>query len=546
MRLKSTKISLNQIPNFCLLILTLSSFLAGCASMQTPSGGPKDTIAPLIVKETPKNLTRNFTSKEVRLQLNEFIKLSNEFKEISTSPFMEKMPLFKVRKNILLIQFQDTLEKNTTYTINFGKAIVDYNEGNVLKNYSYVFATGNVIDSLSISGTVINSLTKEPELDATVFIIPTKQDSIFGKRRASIFASTDSSGNYSLKNLRADTYRIYALKEQGGDRIYNSPKEAIGFRKDSIVLNGNVTGINLEVFQGEPATVTIQDRRIENDGRIFLTFNKPMEQPSVQILQPSEFDGKKFIEFNKKADTAMIWLPQMTFDSLTVAAKNGKQYVDTVVLRRSKQDTYKKIITISENLSNKTLKPATDLVLTFSAPVNRFDETKIKLLEDSVARRPQILKDTTSFRKYIIKYPWKSKRDYILELSDNAFLNDFEGKSKSRTLSFTLDNEDNYGNLTLDVKVPDNTKNYIVQLLRGKNEILREDILKKSQKLNYTTFSTGTYYLRIVYDVNKNGKWDTGNVYKKQQPEAIWNYEKEITLRANWDLEETITIPAPK
>jgi uncharacterized protein (DUF2141 family) len=546
MRLKGLKISLNHFVYFALIFLTVLGLISGCASIQQPTGGPKDTIAPKILKETPKNLTRNFSSKEVNIQFSEFVKLNNEFKEISISPYMEKLPFFKARKNNLEIQFQDTLQKNTTYTINFGKAIVDNNEGNQLKNYSYVFATGNVIDSLSISGSVTNSLTKKPELDATVFIIPIKQDTIFGKRRASIFTTTDSSGNYSLKNLRADTYRIYALKEEGGDRIYNSPKEGIGFRKDSIILTRNVSSINLEIFQADPAVITIQDRKIDKDGRILLTFNKGVEKPGIQILQPAELDKRKFVEFNKKNDSAFLWLQEMKFDSLKIVAKSNTQNVDTVTLRRNNRDTYDRAISISDNLSNNTLKPKTDLILTFSSPVNKFDESKIKLLEDSIARKAQIIKDTTSFRKYIIKYPWRLNRSYILQLAESAFLNDFGGKSKYRTVSFTLDNPENYGNLTLNVKLSDTSKTYIVQLLRGEDEILKSDIIKQNTKINYTGYPTGTYYIRVVYDTNKNGKWDTGDVREKRFPEKVWYYEKEITLRANWDLEEQLIIPAPK
>src|SRR5690606_4227965 len=143
-------------------------------------------------------------------------------------------------------------EANTTYTINFGKAIGDFNEGNPLLNYSYVFSTGNVIDSLSISGNVIDALTKKPEKEIAVILIPTRQDSIFGKRKANIFTITDTSGNFQLKNLREDTYRIYALKEENNDRVYNAAGEYIGFLNDSIQLRKDTAGIQLQISKGIP------------------------------------------------------------------------------------------------------------------------------------------------------------------------------------------------------------------------------------------------------------------------------------------------------
>ena len=158
------------------LVFLYSLFLISCASVQSPTGGPRDTIQPVVLKELPKNLTRNFSSTKIEIEFDEFVKLSNEFTEISVSPAMDIPPAYKAKKEILQISFEEELQKNTTYTINFGKAIADVNEGNILKNYSYVFSTGNQIDSLSISGRVINSLNKQKLKDVTVFILSISQD----------------------------------------------------------------------------------------------------------------------------------------------------------------------------------------------------------------------------------------------------------------------------------------------------------------------------------------------------------------------------------
>lgn len=540
---KGLKTGLNLISLFFIVFVLSSSLFSGCASMQPPTGGPKDSLPPKVVKETPKNLTRNFKADKIEIQLNEFFKLNSEFTEISISPAMEQLPLFKAKKNVLEIRFQDTLEKNTTYTIHFGKAIADVNEGNILKNYSYVFATGNIIDSLSISGKVINTLTKEPELDATVFIIPTRQDTIFGKKRASIFTTTDSSGNYSLKNLRSDTYRIYALKEKGGDRIYNSSNEQIAFRNDSIALKKEINNVNLELFQEVPAVFRVTERKIENTGRLLFTFNRGLEKPDLQIIQPAALNEKKIVEFNKRADTASLWLPEMTFDSIAVVVKDSTINLDTLVLRRNSKDVYKRELQVSDNLSGGKLKPGSDLAIILSAPVDKYDVSKVKVLEDSVARRAEIIKDTTSTRKYFIRYRWRNKREYILDLGENAFFNNFGGKSVATTRRFTLEEIENYGNLELDVTTPDTNQQFVIQLIKDQTEVLRNDVVVGNKKVVYTQYPTGSYTIRVAYDLNKNKKWDTGNVKLKRQPEPVWNYEKEISLRANWDLEEKITIP---
>lgn len=531
---------------FLTYAILLVGLLHGCASIQQPTGGPKDKEPPKVLKETPKNLSTNFHAKEINILFDEYFKINNEQKEFSISPALDKTPYFKIKKKILNIRFDDTLAANTTYSINFGRGLVDYNEGNILKNYMYVFSTGNKIDSLTISGKVTNTLTKKPVLDATVFIIPTSQDTIFGKRRANISTTTDSSGNFSLKYLHPDTYRIYALKEEGGDRIYNSTNEEIGFQKDSIKLTKNIADVKLELFKEEPQNFRITDRKIEKDARITYIFNKKLELPSIKILHPAELDADKITEFSLTKDTASIWTRSMDFDSIKVAILDNGKPIDTTIIRRGKRDTYNKEIKITDNTPSNKIKPGTDLILTFSAPVGTINPRKISLTQDSIpVNGLRIIKDTLSARTYIFKYPWRENRQYILKLDSNAIGGKFGGQNKIFTKTFTLNELINYGNLSLAVTVPDTSKNYIVQLLNEKDEIIRQNITTKNTTLSYVTYPLGKYHFRVIYDENRNNKWDTGNVRSKIEPEKVWNSPDEITLRANWDLEEKLTIPPP-
>src|SRR5690606_12862639 len=131
-----------------MIIFVLNMIISSCASVQAPTGGPRDTISPKVLKETPQNLSRNFNSDRIEIQFDEFVKLTNEFTEISITPALDIPPVYRVRKQNLQIRFENPLEENTTYTINFGKAVSDVNETNILKNYTYVFATGDQLDSL--------------------------------------------------------------------------------------------------------------------------------------------------------------------------------------------------------------------------------------------------------------------------------------------------------------------------------------------------------------------------------------------------------------
>ena len=525
---------------------SISLLFLGCANMQQPMGGPKDITPPKVVKEIPSNLTRNFSVSKIEIQFDEFIKLKNESSEISISPAIDKMPIFKVQKKILDLKLEQAFEKNTTYTINFGKAIVDVNEGNILQNYSYVFSTGDHIDSLSISGNVKSAINSVPLKDVTVFVLPIGQDSLFGKKKANIFTSTDSVGNFILKNLRENTYWIYALKKPaaGGDRIFNPNTDEIGFLKDSIVLKKNTKDIKLNVFKETPSSLRNLADKIEADGRILLVFNKPVAE--LKIVDPVLLDQKKIVEFSAKKDSAFVWLPELTFDSLKIQASDQAKLAITVTINRNKKDTYTRAILVSDNLiSNQKLKPRADLVLSLSSPMAEFDVSKMSLLQDSVPVKGfSLVKDSNSLRKVIVKFAWKPNKTYSLKLADSSFTDIFKTKSKTYSRKFTLDSDDNYGNLSIVVAVPDTTKNYLVQWLNEKQIIVRTDIISKNTAIKYQTYPTGKYTARVVYDANKNGEWDTGNVRQKLQPEKIWNYEKVITLRANWDVEEKIVIPA--
>ncbi|MFA6944650.1 MAG: Ig-like domain-containing protein [Pedobacter sp.] len=530
-----------------IVIFWLATFVSGCASMQSPTGGPKDSLPPGIVSEFPKNYTKNFTAKRIEIEFNEFVKLSNEFTEISISPAMDLPPAYKVKKENLIIEFKQELEKNTTYTINFGKAIADVNESNILKNYSYVFSTGNEIDSLSISGSVINSLTKEKLKEVTVFILPISQDSLFGKKRASIFNITDTAGTFKLSNLREDTYNVYALLEQGGDRIYNGQNEEIGFLSKPLKLNKDTSGLVLQVFKETPSVFMVKDRRIEGDGRITLIFNKPVNEPSLRIIEPANLDKDKTVEFNTKRDSATIWLPELTFDSINVVINSSGKGLDTITLRRNKRDSYVQSLIAVDNLTGTKIRPGSELTFLFSSPIKSYQVQQISLLEDSIpVKGMQILKDPNSLRRYSIKYPWKLKKQYILKLSENAFTDILSNKSKIYNRKFELDTDDNYGSISIKVNVPDTAKTYLVQWLNEKRDVLKQNSLRENTVLNFIRYPTAKYYIRIIYDENNNGEWDTGNLKTGNQPEKTWNFEKSISLRPNWDLEENIVIPNPE
>src|SRR5690606_25408383 len=426
-----------------------------CANMQRPTGGPKDSIPPKLLAEVPENLTRNFSEKEIVLTFDEFIKKNNEFKEFSISPDVEKQPEYKIRKKSLHIILPDSLEENTTYTINFGKGLVDYNEGNPIVNYTYVFSTGPELDSLTISGQVKNAYTKTYDMkedpDLKVLLIPTRQDSIFGKKKANIFTSVDSSGNFQFKNLREDTYRIYALKEQNNDRIYNSPDELLGFLLDSIVLDKDVSGVHIEYSKGKPEKHRTIDKKIEKNGSIILTFNQFLDNPNLKILDPSDLNTNKIINYSNYNDSAFVYIEKLEFDSIKFELSDNQQVLDTILIRRGKNDKYERDLVPILNINNKVDK-IRHIRLTAKEPITSVDKNKIQILEDSVLRRNfQLQQDTANKNLYHIRFNWKPNKNYELVIEEKAVLTPFQTFNKELKKAFTFDETDNYGDIIFDI-----------------------------------------------------------------------------------------------
>lgn len=542
--LKSIKSTLTTRLVLLSLFSSLILLTVQCASIKQPTGGPKDSIAPVVLNEFPANFSKNFKEKKISITLDEYIKLNNQQKEISISPDMDRLPQFKVKKKILEITLPDSLEQNTTYTINFGKGLVDYNASNPIINYSYVFATGDQIDSLSISGNVTNALTKEKEKEVRVLLIPISQDSIFGKKKANIFAQTDTVGNFKISNLRANTYRIYALKETNNDRIYNNPDELIGFLKDSIVLDKDLSNINLQISKGTPTKFRVLDKKIENTGRIHLVFNRGVTQPKLILLNDEENDKTKIVNYSQKQDSAFIYISNLEKDSLKFVLSESNSVLDTILIKKTNLKLDRSIVPITSPSTGKVDR-VKHLTLSSLTPIKTIDKSKIKFTEDSISKTNfQLQLDSTVANIYHIRYNWRKQKNYQIILEEGAMQGYFGEKNKEHKLSLTYDDSDNYGDITFTFTSIDSTKQYIVELIDEKKEkVYRRDILNNATgKLGYKEFPGGKYTIRIIRDDNKNGIWDPGEVYKLTQPEPLVYLNKTFTIRANWEQNETFSL----
>lgn len=546
--------SLNRLktalfPNLIFLGLAfmISLSFIQCANMQRPTGGPKDSTPPKLLGVTPPNLSKNFKEKVIEMTFDEFIKTVNPGKEFNISPDVETQPIYKVRKKRFIIELPDSLEENTTYTINFGKGLVDFNEGNPFINYNYVFATGDELDSLSISGRVLNGYTKdfnlEKDKEVIAILIPTSRDSIFGKKKASYYTTVDSSGNFSFNNLREDTYRVYALKDMNNDKVYNGNDEWIGFLNDSITLNQNVSGLLLEYTKGVPNIFRILEKKIDNDGSVLLTFNRPLQEPDLRIISPNQLDNNKLIKYKPTLDTAKIYLENLEFDSLKIEVAENNTPIDTIDLRKARNLKIDNTIVPKLNINNKVDR-IKHIELTSEYPIASVDKNKILILEDSVSRRNfQLQQDSLNREMYHIRFNWRPNRNYELVVQEGAILGPFDETNKEFKSQFTLNETENYGDINLTFTGLDSAQNYIVELIdETKEKLFDVRKLPADKIMRYIKFPGGKYSIRLIEDANNNGKWDAGDVYKGIQAERIWYLDRTFTIRANWEQNETIDV----
>jgi hypothetical protein len=252
------KMRWNALLVVVLCLLFLSALWQRCANIVPPSGGPKDTIPPRLVQAVPPDSTLHFHSDRIVLTFDEYVQLANNYNDILIfAPRLRRQPIINVKLRTITILFRDTLQPNTTYQINFGNAVQDINEGNAIKDFSYIFSTGGYLDSLQVSGTVLNAETGLPDSNVLVMLYKNLKDSVVSREKPLYYTRTDGRGYFSLHNLPADTFKIFALKEDNNSLMYDDVgKESIAFLDKPLVLHHDVKGLKLFLFREHPSTDT--------------------------------------------------------------------------------------------------------------------------------------------------------------------------------------------------------------------------------------------------------------------------------------------------
>jgi uncharacterized protein (DUF2141 family) len=524
-----------------ILFLIFLSFV-DCAKKGTPSGGPRDTIPPVIIKSSPENYSINFTGNEVRIYFDEYIKLKDLQKELIISPPLKYVPVISPlsASKILKIKILDTLKESTTYSFNFGNSIVDNNEGNPYEYFKYVFSTGSYIDSLKLSGVVRDALLLTPEIPTSLLLYESNaefNDSlVFSEKPTYITTTKDSTSTFEFTNLKEGNYLLLALKEKNIDYTFQPVNDKIGFVNSEITLPTDSTYV-LTLFKEGPAYAIGRPKHVAKN-HISFGYEGDTGDLSIELLSPTPEDFESKIYKDIKSDSLQYWFkPGIQADSLLFVAKNYNR-IDTLNVRT--RDLYKDSLKLtSVNRGILTLKDT--FKISVNTPLVSSDSEKLRVInKDSVAIEAVISLDTV-FNLAKIIFPKTEEQVYRVQLLPGA-LTDFYSKSND-TINYTVATKalSDYGTLTLNLS---NVRELpiIVQLVNTKFDVLSETYLTENRPILFDFITAGDYYLRIVYDANENRKWDSGNFLERKAPEKIVYYPSKIEVRANWSLNETFNL----
>ena len=577
-----------------LIILSVSLFtIFGCANRgQGPQGGPKDLIPPKYLKSIPEQEATNVTTPTVELFFDEIVLVESSFEKVIISPPQKTAPTIKALGKKVKVQLRDSLLPNTTYTIDFTDAIVDNNERNKLDGFTFCFATGDHIDSLKISGFVVDAQSLNPVPGILVGVHSNLEDTAFTTTPFNRITKTNSRGEFTISNLAQGSYKIFALSDIGSNYLFDILTEKIGFNDslitpqcsvsihyDTLFTNklDSVTGDTLErnvidtiishaVYKYSPDSVLLQVFTEKNHIQNLLKSERPERHKvlsyyniscdSLPILRPLNVADSIFnfiTQINENKDTIIYWFSDSLIinkDTLQCELTYRKTIEDTLrwqtdtvnfIYRepRGKKLTQNIVERLFKHNASTSFDVYSPLILSFTEPVFMNDTIHYQLQHqvDTVWKElnSQLIKTDSIGLEYRIEYNWKPETKYRL-ITDSALFISFSGKAtNAEKLDFTIKSLEEYSTFIVELK--QHTGKERLQLLNEKDVVVKE-LPATEKKIKFEYIKPGVYYLRMYIDEDGDGKWSTGKYIEHRQAEQVYYFPYSVELRAFWDVEE--------
>lgn len=596
----------NQMNNskslYYIFIIIAAAVMYSCTNIGNPSGGPIDKTPPIFMRSNPTPNAVNVKDRKIEIFFDEIVTLKDPSTKIIVSPAQTEMPRMSALGRKVTVELVDSLLPNTTYTIDFSNSIQDNNEGNAIDNFAFAFSTGSVIDSMRVSGYVLDSRTLEPMQSVVVGLQSNLADSAFHKEKLQRVALTNDRGQFTIRNMSPGSYHIFALKDLDRDYKFGNPTEDIAFLDSIIVpsigsreaadtVYNDLNEIDTIMRATRPAyfpndillSMFNEDRKSQylannlrvDSTRISLTFAAASDTlPSLSIVGRNDVPDQWYtLERSQTNDTLTYWIrpPHLvSADTLMVAttylrtdtASNLSWGTDTLKFTFQRQKAKKKKKNEETDsleqirfmelhpLANGTQEVYAPLLLQTGTPIERYSREAFhlqrKLQNDTTFYPAEIksiaLRDSTlSRRDLMLKVDWEPGAAYTLAVDSLAMTDIYGLQTKPLKVDFNVRKMEEYGNIVFNI--PAVRDSAIVELLDGTEKIvLRAPV--KSHRAELLNLLPGKYYARLFIDRNGNGKYDTGNYDMHLQPEETVYYPGAINLKKNWDVEQTWDIYA--
>lgn len=587
---------------YYIFIIIAAAVMYSCANIGNPSGGPIDKTPPIFMRSNPTPNAVNVKDRKIEILFDEIVTLKDPSTKIIVSPAQTEMPRMSALGRKVTVELVDSLLPNTTYTIDFSNSIQDNNEGNAIDNFAFAFSTGSVIDSMRVSGYVLDSRTLEPMQSVVVGLQSNLADSAFHKEKLQRVALTNDRGQFTIRNVSPGSYHIFALKDLDRDYKFGNPTEDIAFL-DSIIVPSIGTreaadtvyndlneidtimratrpayfpnDILLSMFNEDRKSQYLANNLRVDSTRISLTFAAASDTlPSLSIVGRNDVPDQWYtLERSQTNDTLTYWIrpPHLvSADTLMVAttylrtdtASNLSWGTDTLKFTFQRQKAKKKKKNEETDsleqirfmelhpLANGTQEVYAPLLLQTGTPIERYSREAFhlqrKLQNDTIFYPAEIksiaLRDSTLNRRdLVLKVDWEPGAAYTLAVDSLAMTDIYGLQTKPLKVDFNVRKMEEYGNIVFNITAVRDSA--IVELLDGTEKIvLRAPV--KNHRAELLNLLPGKYYARLFIDRNGNGKYDTGNYDMHLQPEETVYYPGAINLKKNWDVEQTWDIYA--
>ena len=524
--------------NYFLYIILFFSVI-NCAKKASPTGGPKDTIPPVLISASPKLNTTFFDKEEVKFIFNEYVQLDEIDKQLIISPPLKiggyKLhPTMSASKKITL-SILDTLLENTTYTFNFGEGIKDYNEGNKMSFFSYTISTGAEIDSLNLKGLIKDAIEMEPDDFISLQLYPIDSsfnDSAIYRKKPFYVTSTLDSTVFEFKNLKAGEYELIALKDFSNNYFFDQNVDQIGFLNTPITLPLDSI-IELKIFK-EKTIFSWANPFFINNHHIGHGYYGNYENQKFKLLSNVPKSFEYLITKNRETDTLNYWFKGIKTDSLKFEYPiNDSIKTELVNFKNPIKDSL-----VINQMTIGSIDLTEKFQLSSNLPIISSDSSLVKIRKkDSTLVSSKISIDE-NYDRVEIDFKLIPNDTYNIQLLPNA-LKDFWGNTHD-TLNYRVSTKkiEDYGNIFIQL-IYEESYEFILELLKDGKVVRSYNKPNEDSNYSFKLLDPGKYFLRLIKDKNNNDKWDTGNYLKKIQPEEVIYFPFELELRANWDLNES-------